>query len=117
MRWWALALALVLPLFAGCVRWTGAVPHPPPPAYPAVVLAARDDLAGRLGVAPADIAIVEYTPMEWPDACVGIYEPGMVCAQVITSGYRTVLSYGDSTCVYHNTRPHPLFCPLLLAPP
>lgn len=35
----------------------------------------------------ADVEIISVKEKEWPDACLGVSQPEMVCAQVITPGY------------------------------
>jgi len=51
------------------------------------------DLSARLGVDPALIVHVSSEPTEWPDACLGVHQPDVLCAQVITYGYRVILEY------------------------
>ena len=47
----------------------------------------------------ASIVAVERT--SWPDACLGAARPGEVCAQVVTPGYRVVLSRDGKAMEYH----------------
>ena len=49
--------------------------------------AMRDDLATRLGVGLDRITVVAFDEVTWPDACLGVYEPGTVCAQLLTPGF------------------------------
>jgi len=56
------------------------------PVSPAVA-AARVLLATRLGISAFDVAVLSETAKDWPDACLGINTSGLLCAQVITSGY------------------------------
>ena len=51
----------------------------------------RADLAARLDLPPAHISILSYTSIMWPDACLGIEQPGQVCAQVLTPGFEASL--------------------------
>ncbi len=48
-------------------------------------------LAKRLAIEPAQIAVLSVEVVEWPDASLGVTEPGKVYAQVITPGYRVQL--------------------------
>jgi hypothetical protein len=62
---------------------------------------ARRDLAAQLDVAPDTIVLVSSEPTQWPDACLGITGEGVVCAQVITPGFRIVLGSGGTEYEYH----------------
>ncbi|MCS6908847.1 MAG: hypothetical protein RML93_13355 [Anaerolineales bacterium] len=68
-------------------------PQQPPSSdfLPPAVLAARQALADRLNVPPAEVRIRKVEQVDWPDACLGIETPGMMCAQVITPGFRVLL--------------------------
>lgn len=57
-----------------------------------VVEAAKDFLAGQLKIDPAEIALQSVEEKDWPDACLGLARSDEMCAQVITPGYRVVLS-------------------------
>jgi hypothetical protein len=61
-----------------------------PTDTPAPVGLARQALAQRLGVSAGDIEVVSVTAREWPDRCLGLSIPDVLCAQVITPGYRAV---------------------------
>lgn len=62
------------------------------------------DLAARLGVSPADISLVEATPVEWSDSSLDCPEEGMGYLQVITPGYRIVLQANNQPYEYHTNR-------------
>ncbi len=62
-----------------------------------ILAAARRELALRLGVAMDAIHIVEVRAVTWPDACLGLHREGVFCAQVLTRGYRLVLSVEGRT--------------------
>jgi hypothetical protein len=80
---------------------------------------ARDDLAGRLGIDPQQVSITSYEAVTWSDACIGIYEPGIMCAMVLTDGYRVWLQAEGQPCLYHTgwsyVKPHPLHCLIAFA--
>jgi hypothetical protein len=61
----------------------------------------RQLLAQQLQIDAAQIEVVSVEPMEWPDACLGISSPDLMCAQVITPGYRVVLAVDGQEYVYH----------------
>lgn len=62
------------------------------PVPPEAVVTGENRLGEALGVSVDQIALVQYERMDWPDACLGLPEPGEVCAQVITSGWRAVVT-------------------------
>lgn len=67
-------------------------PVPPGMEKPAAVDAAISELAGQLGIDPALISLAGFDPVEWPDSCLGVAKEGIMCSEVITPGYRVVLS-------------------------
>lgn len=58
-------------------------------------------LAARLDVKPEAVAIVSNEPTEWPDACLGVQQDGVLCAQVITPGYKVLLEHDGTQYEYH----------------
>jgi len=68
---------------------------------PEAALAARGDLAQRLKIDPDTIQLVSVEHVDWPDACMGIQQPGVMCAQVITSGYKVILEANGQQYEYH----------------
>lgn len=62
---------------------------------------ARTDLATRLKIAVAQIQVVSFEQVEWPDASAGCAKPGVMYIQVITPGYKIVLSVDGKTYEYH----------------
>jgi len=74
------------------------------PEAEAVVRLAREDLAGRLGLAPEAIELVSIEVVEWSDTSLGCPQPGMMYAQVITPGFRVVLETEGEKYAYHTDR-------------
>jgi len=70
-------------------------------ASPPAALAAEEALSASLGIPAAEITIVSATPVDWPDSCLGVQTPGLMCAQVITSGYLVVLEANGVQYTYH----------------
>lgn len=68
------------------------------------LLAARRDVASRLGIPVAEVRVVQVEAVEWPDASLGCPEPGRMYIQVITPGYRIVLEAAGKTFRYHTDR-------------
>lgn len=66
----------------------------------AAIALASEDLAKRLGSSNA-ITVESIEPVEWPEACLGIYQPNVACAEVITQGFRIVLRVDDQAFEYH----------------
>ncbi|MBC7316933.1 MAG: hypothetical protein H5T70_10980, partial [Chloroflexi bacterium] len=60
----------------------------------------RLDLAGRLGLASDAIQLVSVEPATWPDACLGLAQPGEMCAQVLVEGYRVLFQAGGAVYEY-----------------
>lgn len=58
-------------------------------------------LAQQLQLDLAQIEVVTVEAVEWPDACLGVYTADMMCAQVITPGYRVVLAVDGQEYEYH----------------
>lgn len=114
---WAL-LAGVLLLLAGCaapVAPTATLPSPSPtpspagagpvpPGAAAVVTAAKRHLSERLGKAETEIALTRVEAVEWSDSSLGCPQPGMMYAQVITPGYRLILTVSGAAYEYHGDR-------------
>jgi len=66
----------------------------------AVAAKCRKDLAGRLKVPAEQIAVVDVQAKVWPDAALGMPEPGKVYAQVQTPGWRIVLEAQGTRYLY-----------------
>jgi hypothetical protein len=67
----------------------------------AAVANSRTDLAARLNIDPNAITVVSVEAVDWPNACLGIEAPGIMCAMVITPGYRVVLEAEGKQYEYH----------------
>ena len=62
---------------------------------------ARNELARRQSVAPADITIVHIEPAQWNDSSLGCRRPGSAYLQVISAGYAVVLERGGQQHEVH----------------
>lgn len=51
----------------------------------------------------ADIKLVSSESVDWPDGCLGVVTPGMMCIEVITPGYRIILDVKGVTVELHST--------------
>ena len=110
--WLAVSSVLILVLVASCA------PAPAPtdtqigtPASPSVpseaekaVEQAKIDLAQRNGIAKEKIVLIRVDDVDWPDTSLGCPEPDKVYAQVITPGYKILLSNGQEEYEYHSDK-------------
>ena len=77
----------------------------------APVSEARRSLAAQLGTNADAITAVAIEPRDWPDTSLGCPEPGQAYAQVVTPGYRVVLSHTSRRYVFHTSMSHAVVCP------
>jgi hypothetical protein len=68
---------------------------------PVAALNAAADLAQRLKIDVNTITLVSVEQVDWSDACLGIQQPDVMCAQVITSGYKVILEANGQQYEYH----------------
>ena len=68
---------------------------------PPAALSARGDLVKRLQIDPDTIKLVSVEHVEWPDGCLGVQTPGIMCTMVVTPGYRVVLEAGGKQYEFH----------------
>jgi hypothetical protein len=87
------------------------VPQIDPGLDPLVAMAVTS-LAGDLGVAEAEVAVVAATLVVWPDTSLGCPLPGMEYQQVPQDGSRIVLAHSGATYEYHTggSRFEPFLC-------
>jgi predicted outer membrane protein len=74
--------------------------EPQPPA----AVAAQNALADSLGITADEVTIVGVTPVDWPDSCLGVHSPGVMCAQVVTPGYVVVLEASGTEYTFHTNQ-------------
>lgn len=68
---------------------------------PVAALNAAADLAQRLKIDVNTITLISVEAVDWSDACLGIHQPEVMCAQVITSGYKVMLEANGQRYEYH----------------
>ncbi len=68
---------------------------------PVAALNARADLVKRLQIDPDTIKLVRAEEVDWPDGCLGVQTPGVMCIMVITPGYRVILEASGQQYEYH----------------
>jgi hypothetical protein len=74
---------------------------PPVDGANKMVEMAKADLAQRLGLSTDQIEVQGFEPAEFPDASLGVPEPGQIYAQVITPGYIIELTAAGQAYRYH----------------
>lgn len=67
------------------------------------VLLPKQDLAKKLGVKEEDISLVSVEETQWNDSSLGCPKEGMFYAQVITPGYKIILSYNHPLAEFQKT--------------
>jgi hypothetical protein len=68
---------------------------------PQAAVEAQEALADELGIPGSQVTIVSVAWVEWPDSCLGVRTPGIMCAQVITPGYLILLEADGQQYEYH----------------
>jgi len=76
------------------------------------VAAAREDLAGHLGLEIDSIEVAEARRVTWPDGAMGCPEPGMHYTMALVDGYLIRLIAGGKPFAYHAGHDgQPFLCP------
>jgi hypothetical protein len=91
------------------------VPGQPFLASDQAIGVARKQLSTMLGIPEAGINLVRVTMVEWPDSCLGISQPYVMCAQMVTSGYLIALDAGGQQYEYHTNQDGSSIVPASLA--
>lgn len=103
---WGGILLVFAFIATACAPQPGKVEPPPMPTATAINLPEAspvqtevdlmsiviDDLAARTGLKADEIELLSFEKHDWPDACLGLPEPGELCAQTLTPGYRVLLA-------------------------
>ena len=66
-----------------------------------IVGTAQVRLARKLNVKASEIKLVSIEAVSWPDSCLGLPGPEEMCAEMITDGYRVVLSVKGQNYTLH----------------
>ena len=77
--------------------------------------AAVSALAKNLGLDASEIQVISSETVEWPDACLGITQEGVACAQVVTPGYKIVLEANGKQVEYHTNQDGTVVVPATVA--
>ena len=66
-----------------------------------LVLLAKADLASRLNISTDNIQIISIETVTWPDTSLGVPDPDMMFAQVLTPGFVIELEANGTRYTYH----------------
>lgn len=65
------------------------------------VSAAVTALSETLNLPPGQITVVSAEAVEWPDGCLGVQKPGVMCIQAIVPGYKIILEANGEQYEFH----------------
>jgi hypothetical protein len=71
----------------------------------AAVQAARQAIAQVRGVNIGQVIPLNVASVEWEDTCLGVHQPGKVCAPAVIPGYRIILRIGEQLYEAHTNQP------------
>ncbi len=74
-----------------------------PVDIPPIQMKAIDALATALETDSSNIKVVSSESVDWPDSCLGISRPGLLCAQIVTPGFRIILESGGIQYEYRTS--------------
>lgn len=104
------SIRIVSAIFAGMLLLVSlgacspAATEPPQGDPPFAVIAAERALSDALGIPVDDIDYASYERHDWPNACLGRAEEGEACAEVITPGWRVVLTAQGEEFVFRTDK-------------
>jgi hypothetical protein len=61
-------------------------------------------VATKTGAALASVTVNSVTALNWPDSALGCPQPGVMYSQLVTPGYKIVVSANGQTFEYHSDR-------------
>ncbi|HMR98586.1 MAG TPA: hypothetical protein PKE62_04955 [Anaerolineales bacterium] len=66
--------------------------------------AAVSHLSATLNLPPEAVSVIFAEAVEWPDGCLGVQQPGVMCTEAIVPGYRIILQAGDEQYELHTNK-------------
>lgn len=66
--------------------------------------AAISHLSATLNLPANQISVVSTEAVEWPDGCLGVQQPGVMCTEAIVPGYKIILQAGDEQYELHTNK-------------
>lgn len=100
-------ISILLILLSGCGALQALQPTPTPninvdeEESQKFIMRAKAELSRQEGMNPDDIQLVNIEFTEFSDASLGVPEPGVDYAQVITPGYVIILQHRGETYEFH----------------
>jgi len=71
---------------------------------PLIFQPAQEYIAQVLEIPIEQVLLTSYEPVEWPDSCLGLAEPGEMCLQVITPGQMAFFDTPQGQIEVHTAR-------------
>jgi hypothetical protein len=93
----------------------GEVPTQPGGSITAAQAAAVSTLAKNLGLDAGEIKVISSEAVEWPDACLGVTQEDIACAQVVSPGYKIILQANGKQVEYHTNQDGTIVVPATVA--
>jgi hypothetical protein len=108
---WILVVSITL-LAAACAPLAAPQPsEPTPTATPTppddsltVAAAVQQAAAAQLNLSAEQIKVISVEAVEWPDGCLGVQRPEVMCIQVITPGFRVIVEADGQPYEYHTNQ-------------
>ncbi|MGL5080116.1 MAG: hypothetical protein ACRC8A_01380 [Microcoleaceae cyanobacterium] len=69
-----------------------------------VAEAVLEDVVRRSGLAATDLNIVEAKPQMWPNGCLGLAEPDVLCTMAIVPGWQVTVIGGNKRWIYRTNQ-------------
>jgi hypothetical protein len=100
-----LSLAVLLTACAPSLAQSNPTPQPVLESTPvaindqmnSAISAAKFVLAEQLQLGMETIKLTDVQQVQWPDGCLGVQQPGIMCAMHVVDGYKITLSANDQT--------------------
>jgi hypothetical protein len=123
MRKLLLGVSLLIMLLSACAPRAAATEEPVIVEQPTHINTdltpaqriAISTVAQNLGVSPDKIKLVSTEAVDWPDSCLGVETPGIMCSQVVTSGFRVKLEVNGKQVEYHTNQDASVVVPATVA--
>lgn len=96
-----MVLALILVAWASRPVNDGNGDQNPGGDHPEVVQEVISKLKDTLGISADEIKVESIEQVEWPNACLGLAGEDEMCAEVITPGWKIVLSVAGDDYTFH----------------
>jgi len=71
---------------------------------PEIVRVVKEYFMSKYGSETDNLMTISYESVEWRDSCLGVNEPGKMCMQVITPGYKVILKVEGKIYIFHTNQ-------------